>query len=64
MTEKIKGILRKCEWVVVPAVLLLGSFFGGSYYGQQKVLANIETRSDTVTKVVAVYKDLPTRYGP
>ena len=59
MNEKVKGALRKCEWILVPLVLVVGSFLGGSHYGQQKVLANIETKSDTITKVVPVYKDFP-----
>ena len=54
-----KEKLRKYEWVLIPLVLVVGSFFGGSYYGQQKVLASIELKSDTITKVVPVFKDFP-----
>ena len=56
---KWKSAIRKCEWVIVPAVLLLASFFSGSYYGGQKVLATIETKRDTVVRVVTKYKDFP-----
>lgn len=54
-----KERLRKYEWILIPLVLAVGSFFGGSYCGQQKVLASIESKSDTITKIVPVYKDFP-----
>lgn len=54
-----KERLRKCEWVIFPLVLVLSSFFAGSYYGQRKVLASIEVKRDTVVRVVTVYKDFP-----
>lgn len=59
MNEKAKDILRKCEWVLIPLILIIGSFFGGSYYGEQKAYANMESVRDTVVKVVTVYKDFP-----
>ena len=54
-----KEAIRKCEWVIVPVVILIGCFLGGAYYGQQRTLSGIETARDTVTKVVTVYKDFP-----
>ena len=56
---KWKEAIRKCEWVIFPLVLVLASFFSGSYYGQRKVLSTAETKRDTVVKVVTVYKDFP-----
>lgn len=53
-----KEALRKCEWIV-PAILVVGSFFVGSWHGQRKILATIESHTDTVVKVVTVYKDFP-----
>ena len=53
-----KETLRKFEWII-PVVLIIGAFFGGSYCGQKKVLASIDERCDTITKVVSFYKDFP-----
>ena len=53
--EKIRGF----EWVLIPLVLVVGSFIGGSYYGQRKVISGIEEKRDTVVKVVPIYKDFP-----
>lgn len=55
---EIKKSIRKFEWFV-PIVLIVGSFFGGSYYGQWRMSANLESKCDTVTKIVPVYKDFP-----
>ena len=56
---KLKEALRSFEWII-PLVLLLGaSFVGGTYYGERRALASIETATDTVVKVVTVYKDFP-----
>lgn len=56
---KFKEAIRKCEWFIIPAVLIIAAFFGGSYYGEQKAYANIEVARDTVIKVVTVYRDFP-----
>lgn len=51
----------KNEWIIVPIALLLlvAAFFGGDYYGQRKVENSLESKTDTVVKVVPVYKDFP-----
>lgn len=56
---KWKDAIRKYEWVAIPLVLVVVSFLGGSRYGQKKVLASIESKSDTIVRVVPVYKDFP-----
>ena len=56
---KWKDAIRKYEWVAIPLVLVVVSFLGGSRYGQKKVLASIENKSDTIVRVVPVYKNFP-----
>lgn len=51
--------LRKAEWLLIPIVLIIGSFFGGTYYGREKALASLEVQRDTITKIVSVYKEFP-----
>jgi len=56
---KWRETIKKCEWVLIPLILVIASFFGGSYYGERKAYANMESVRDTVVKVVTVYKDFP-----
>ena len=56
---KLKEAVRKYEWVLIPLILVVGSFFGGSYYGERKTLSSLDSKTDTVTKVVTVWKDFP-----
>lgn len=55
----VKERIRKYEWVIIPAVLIVAAWFSGDYHGQQKILASLESKTDTVVKVVTVYKDFP-----
>lgn len=59
MKERIIALLRKCEWIIVPLVLIAAAWFSGDYYGRKKVIDSYESKTDTVTKVVTVYKDFP-----
>lgn len=54
----LKDTIKKCEWVLIP-LLIVGSFFLGSHHGQRKVENSLVSKTDTVTKVVPVYKDFP-----
>lgn len=56
---KLREAIRKYEWVLIPLILVVGSFFGGAYYGEQKTLSSLDSKSDTVTKVVTIWKDFP-----
>lgn len=57
---KLKEAVRKYEWVLIPLILVVvGSFFGGSYYGERKTLSSLDSKCDTTVKVVTVYKDFP-----
>lgn len=56
---KLKEAVRKYEWVLIPLILVVGSFFGGSFYGERKTLSSLDSKCDTVTKVVTVWKDFP-----
>lgn len=59
MKDKIIARLRKCEWLIVPAVLIAAAWFSGDYYGRKKVIQSYESKTDTVTKIVTVFKDYP-----
>lgn len=59
MKEKFITLLRKCEWLIVPAVLIAAAWFSGDYYGRKRVIQSYESKTDTVTKIVTVYKDYP-----
>ena len=52
-------ILRKYGWIAVPILIAIGSFLGGVQYGYHKAVSGIEMQTDTVIKVVTVYKDFP-----
>lgn len=54
-----KDTARRYEWLLIPLVLVVASFFGGSYYGKQRAMENYVAERDTVVKVVSVYKDFP-----
>ena len=56
---KLREYLRKCEPLVVPAVLILAAWFSGDWYGQRKVRESLVSTTDTVVRVVTVYKDFP-----
>lgn len=51
--------LRKYEWVLIPLLLIVAAFFCGDYYGQRKVENSLESKTDTITKIVPIYKDFP-----
>ncbi|MBQ6958138.1 MAG: hypothetical protein IJP77_06235 [Bacteroidales bacterium] len=56
---KIREAIRSSEWVIIPLLLIVASFFAGDYYGQKKVESSIVAHTDTVVRVVPVYKDFP-----
>ena len=58
MTEKDKTILKRYGWMI-PIVLMVAAWFSGDYYGQKMVRESLESKVDTVTKIVTVYKDFP-----
>lgn len=59
MSDKIKKLLRGCEWVLIPALILLSVFYGGMRWGEKKALDGMVAKRDTVTKIVSVYKNFP-----
>ena len=56
---KIKERLRNTEWVLIPIILIIGAFYGGSRYGQYRAERSVISVRDTVTEVVTIYKDFP-----
>ena len=52
-------ILRTCEWVAVIILVGAGCFLGGSNYGWDRAVEGMTAHSDTVTKVVPMWKDRP-----
>ena len=54
-----KEFIKKYGWLVIPVVLIVVAWFSGDYYGQRLVRDSLESKADTVTKVVTVYKDFP-----
>ena len=55
----LKDTIRKYEWVLIPLLLIVVAFFGGDYYGQRKVENSIVSKTDTITKIIPIYKDFP-----
>ena len=55
----LKDTIKKYEWVLIPLLLIVAAFFGGDYYGQRKVENSLVSKTDTITKIVPVYKDFP-----
>ena len=54
----LKEVVKKYEWII-PIVLIVAAFFGGDYYGHRKVEKSLVSETDTITKIVTVYKDFP-----
>lgn len=59
MKETSANVLRKVGWILIPLILMAVSFYGGTRYGYRKAIEGMESKTDTVTKVVSVYKDFP-----
>lgn len=53
-----KDAIKKYGWLLL-LLLIVAAFFGGDYCGQRKVENSLVSKTDTVTKVVPVYKDFP-----
>ena len=45
---KIREAIQSSEWVLIPILLIVASFFAGDYYGQKKVESSIVAHTDTV----------------
>ena len=51
--------ISKYKWWLITIALLLLAFFGGRTYEHHKIYSEFVPQTDTVTKVVTVYKDYP-----
>ena len=49
---------RAAEWILA-ALLLAVCWFGGDHHGRRVAFAEAESRTDTVTKVVTMWKEAP-----
>ena len=49
---------RAAEWILA-ALLLVVCWFGGDHHGRRVAFAEAESKTDTVTKVVTIWKEAP-----
>ena len=56
---KAKDAIRAAEWVLLPLLLIVGSFYAGRYVGRVQAVGTMVAKTDTVVRIVTQYKDFP-----
>lgn len=56
---KAKDAIRAAEWVLLPLLLIIGSFYAGRYVGRVQAVGTMVAKTDTVVRIVTKYKDFP-----
>ena len=56
---KTKDAIRAAEWVLLPLLLIVGSFYAGRYVGRVQAVGTMVAKTDTVVRIVTQYKDFP-----
>ena len=56
---KARDAIRAAEWVLLPLLLIVGSFYAGRYVGRVQAVGTMVAKTDTVVRIVTQYKDFP-----
>ena len=56
---KARDAIRAAEWVLLPLLLIIGSFSAGRYVGRVQTAETMVAKTDTVVRIVTQYKDFP-----
>lgn len=56
---KAKDAIRAAEWVLLPLLLIIGSFYAGRFVGRVQAVGTMVAKTDTVVRIVTQYKDFP-----
>ena len=56
---KWQNIIRGCEWVLIPLILVAAAFYGGLRYGENRAERQLIAIRDTVVMVTNSHKDNP-----
>lgn len=56
---KAEDAIRAAEWVLLPLLLIVGSFYAGRYVGRVQAVGTMVAKTDTVVRIVTQYKDFP-----
>ena len=56
---KARDAIRAAEWVLLPLLLIVGSFYAGRYVGVVQAAETGVAKTDTVVRIVTQYKEFP-----
>lgn len=56
---KARDAIRAAEWVLLPLLLIVGSFYAGRYVGRVQTAETMVAKTDTVVRIMTQYKDFP-----